>query len=248
MKDKRLYHTVAQSILDMIESGAYPVGTRLPGERALAEKFSVSRVVIREAEISLEAVGRLEIKVGSGVYVRNPASSTGLALENVTAFGLTQTRFLFESECAAFAAAVITDEQITKLEATVERMAAAPLDSQEAHIADHDFHLQIAEATGNEVNVIILQNIWRMRNEVDAVKRVYVAVGHTDANDRVKEHTDIMDALRNRDPAAARKAMQKHFSRLLNALFDASEEQLIEEARKKSAENRRHYMQGSTEL
>ena len=58
MSEKRLYHTVARAILDMIESGSYPPGTRLPGERELAERFGVSRVVVREAEISLEAVGR----------------------------------------------------------------------------------------------------------------------------------------------------------------------------------------------
>ena len=69
MSEKRLYHTIAQAILDMIASGAYPPGTRLPGERDLAERFDVSRVVIREAEISLEAIGLLEIKVLSLIHI-----------------------------------------------------------------------------------------------------------------------------------------------------------------------------------
>ena len=80
MADQRLYHKVANQILELIDSGVFPPGSRLPGERDLAEKFGVSRVSIREAEISLQAQGRLEIKVGSGAYVLdgNGYSSFGL--------------------------------------------------------------------------------------------------------------------------------------------------------------------------
>ena len=242
MTVKRLYHTVARAILDLIESGSYPPGTRLPGERELAERFGVSRVVIREAEISLEAVGRVEIKVGSGVYVRDSLAANGLALPNVTPFELTQTRLLFESECAALAATVITDDQIAGLEATVQKMANAPHDSPDGEAADQDFHMLIAKATGNEANVFMLQTLWRMRTEIDAVKRVYSAVCHEDSTHRVSEHSEIMNALKRRDPHAARAAMKGHFSRLLRALLDASEAQAIEDAKRKSHENRERYL------
>ena len=62
MVSKRLFQSVAEQIAELIDEGAYPPGTRLPGERELAEKLGVSRVTIREAEIALQAVGRLEIK------------------------------------------------------------------------------------------------------------------------------------------------------------------------------------------
>jgi len=62
----RLYHTVANQLLEMIDSGVFPPGSRLPGERELAKRFGVSRVSVREAEIALQAQGRVEIKVGSG--------------------------------------------------------------------------------------------------------------------------------------------------------------------------------------
>ena len=243
MTDKRLYHSVAREILAMIDSGAYPPGTRLPGERELAERFGVSRVVVREAEISLEALGRVEIKVGSGVYVRDSVAANGLALPNVTPFELTQTRLLFESECAALAATLITDQQIAELEKTVQLMATSPVDSPEGEQADKDFHLLIAKATGNAANVFFLQTLWRIRDEVDAVKRVYSAVCHEDASHRVNEHSEVMDALRKRDPEAARSAMRGHFSRLLKALLDVSEQQAIEEARRRSLENRERYLQ-----
>ncbi|WP_300379078.1 FadR/GntR family transcriptional regulator [Henriciella sp.] len=245
MTEKRLYQTVARSILDMIESGSYPPGTRLPGERELAERFDVSRVVVREAEISLEALGRVEIKVGSGVYVRDPVAMTGLALPRVTPFELTQTRLLFESECAALAATMITDEQIAGLEATIERMKTAPHDTDDGEAADRDFHLQIAQATDNEANVFFLKTLWRMRTEIDPVKRVYSAVCHADTSHRVNEHSEVLEALRARDPGAARIAMRGHFSRLLEALLDASERQAIEDARRRSIENRERFLKSA---
>lgn len=242
MSEKRLYHTIARAILDMIESGAYPPGTRLPGERELAEKFGVSRVVVREAEISLEAIGRLNIRVGSGVYVRDVAESSGLILPNVTPFELTQTRLIFESECAALAATQITEAQLDGLRETIERMSEAPHDTSDGEDADREFHLQIAQATGNATNVFFLQNLWRMRTEIDAVRKVYEAVCFDDTSHRVNEHAEILNALAARDPQAAREAMQGHFERLLEALLDASERQAIEEARQHSSANRERYL------
>lgn len=65
----RLYQGIADQITALIDQGVFPTGTRLPGERELAERFGVSRVTIREAEIALQAIGRIVIKTGSGVYV-----------------------------------------------------------------------------------------------------------------------------------------------------------------------------------
>ena len=73
MTEKRLYHSVADQIMKLIKDGAFPPGTRLPGERELAERFNVSRVTVREAEIALQALGFISIKTGSGVYVLDPA-------------------------------------------------------------------------------------------------------------------------------------------------------------------------------
>lgn len=242
MADQRLYHKVANLILEMIDSGAYPPGTRLPGERELAAKFGVSRVVVREAEISLEAIGRVEIKVGSGVYVREAKASSKLSLPGVSAFELTQTRLLFESECAALAATMITDEQIAELETTIERMGSADPNSNEGEEADREFHLLITRVTGNAANEFFMDNLWRMRTEIESVKRVYAAVCVTDSSHRVDEHSEILQALKNRDAEAARAAMRGHFSRLLEALLDASEKQAIEEARARSTANRERFL------
>jgi DNA-binding FadR family transcriptional regulator len=65
----RLYQRVAEQLAEVIASGEYPVGSRLPAERKLAERFNVSRPTVREAIIALELAGCVEVKGGSGVYV-----------------------------------------------------------------------------------------------------------------------------------------------------------------------------------
>ena len=104
MKDKPLYHTIAEKLAQQIDAGKYPPGSRLPAERELAEQFNVSRVTIREAEIALQAVGRIVIKTGSGVYVRETEDELNRTFPEISAFEVTEARALFESEAAALAA------------------------------------------------------------------------------------------------------------------------------------------------
>ena len=67
MADKpRLYIGVLNKMLNLIDSGEFPVGGRLPPERELAERFNVSRPTIREAIIALEVLDRVQVKTGSG--------------------------------------------------------------------------------------------------------------------------------------------------------------------------------------
>lgn len=66
----RLYMLIAGKLIGDLSSGKYPVGAKLPAERELSTMYEVSRPVIREAIIALEVRGLVEVKVGSGVYVR----------------------------------------------------------------------------------------------------------------------------------------------------------------------------------
>jgi len=113
MKEKRLYQQIAERIKKQITQGTHPPGSRLPGERELAEQFEVSRLTIREAEIALQALGYINIKTGSGAYVLELAEREGQGLPNICAFELTEARLMFESEAAALAARHISDFSTT---------------------------------------------------------------------------------------------------------------------------------------
>ena len=67
---RRLYEQVADQIGALIRSGEFRPGQRLPAERDLAKSLSVSRPVVREAMIALEIAGLVEVRTGSGAYVR----------------------------------------------------------------------------------------------------------------------------------------------------------------------------------
>lgn len=246
MKSERLYHSIAGKIEKLIESGAYPPGSRLPAERELAEKFGVSRVAIREAEIALQALGRIKIKTGSGAYVLDSQGHNGNQLPNVTAFELTEARALFESEAAALAAEQINDTTLAELERYVEIMATTGPDDEAGERADKDFHRTIAGASGNAAITHVIETMWKLRTDVDSVKAVYESVCSEDFGARAQEHTDILDALRAHDPAAARTAMRKHFTRLLEAMLDVTEERALEEIRKQSIESRQRYLKSAT--
>jgi len=96
---RKLYQQVAGAVATAIASGRYPVGSRLPSERDLAEEFGVSRPTVREAMIALEIRGMVEARHGSGIYVMEGAEASSPALDlDIGAFELTEARRLFEGE------------------------------------------------------------------------------------------------------------------------------------------------------
>lgn len=242
MGDKRLYHRVANQILELIDSGVFPVGSRLPGERDLAEKFGVSRVSVREAEIALQAQGRLEIKVGSGAYVIDGGGEPGGALPKVGPFELTEARALFEAEAAALAAPIISDEALDLLEEYVEAMSGIKPNGMNAEEADQAFHRTIAKATNNPAIIYTIESLWKMRREAKQMQRVYESVCERDSGYREKEHRAILDALKNHDSAQARAAMRAHFTRMIEALLVASEEEAYQEVKRKASESRSRFL------
>ncbi len=242
MSGKRLFHSVAEKISALIDEGTYPPGTRLPGERELAERFNVSRVTIREAEIALQAVGKIEIKTGSGVYVAETPSGDAEALPAVSAFELTEARALFESEAAALAAVNIDEAALEKLDELIEAMGT-PGDDDASNEADRLFHLTIAEASGNKAIVHTVQTLWRMRAEIPQVKSAYDSVCVDDAAYRRNEHLDVLKALKAGDPAAARQAMRRHFYRLIEAMLDATEARALQEVQERADRSRKRYLE-----
>jgi len=241
----RRYRAVADEITRLIDEGAYGPGARLPGERALAERFHVSRVTVREALVSLQTLGRVAVRTGSGVYVVDGGDTPGDLVADASAFELTQARLLFESEAAALAAPDIADEQLAHLEALLETMETSDSE-EEADLADRDFHLSIAQAADNKVVLRVVEWLWKMRMENESISRVYSAVCSRDSGRRANEHAEVLDALRARDASAARRAMRRHFRRLIESMLDVTEEEALEELRQQAAQTRQRYLKGVT--
>src|SRR6476661_7296247 len=77
VEPKRLYRQIADQLAQLIANGEFPPGSRLPAERELAVSLGVSRTSVREAVISLEMSGLVEVRVGTGIFVSAPGSAGG---------------------------------------------------------------------------------------------------------------------------------------------------------------------------
>lgn len=243
-KNKRLFHSVVEQIIQLIDEGIFPPGARLPGERDLAERFSVSRVTVREAEVALQAMGRVTIKTGSGVYICEQPDTAESRFPVVSAFELTEARALFESEAAALAAPLVDDAVLEKLTALVDAMASR-LPELDHDANDREFHLTIAAASRNRAVQYMIETLWRMRTELADVQRMHHDICKRDPDSRVEEHRGVVDALKKHDPVAARAAMRLHFTRLLAAMLDESEERAISQAKQEAAKSRQRYLAGA---
>jgi GntR family transcriptional repressor for pyruvate dehydrogenase complex len=210
-----VYELVAERLEARIGDGL-AAGDVLPPERELMEQYAVGRSSVREALRMLESRGLIESR-GHGTFVvaapRNPFSD-GLGM--LLAGGQTDLQQLFEvrgvleGEIAALAAERRSDEQLARLRAAVDAMDHG-LAAEETYIAaDIDFHLALAEATGNRFVVHLMDAVR------DQLLAAFGTVFHVPGSPAlsVAEHRAIADAVEARDAAAARERMNLHIGRV----------------------------------
>jgi GntR family transcriptional repressor for pyruvate dehydrogenase complex len=209
---RRLYQQVADQIRLVIEESGFSPGTRLPPERELAMQLGVSRPSLREALIALEIEGRVEIRMGSGVYTcAAPAPGTGEpAALGESPSELMQVRSMLEGAVVTQAAARVTRAGLERLKACVESMRQdirrnlAPVD------ADRRFHVAIAEMTGNSLLVRLVGELFDGRHSPLSSRMSRWAENAGTWEAALQEHEAICRALEARDPQAAAAAMYSH--------------------------------------
>ena len=241
----RLYQDLARSLLEELASGRYVVGTRMPAERELATKYGVSRPTVREAIIALEVQGLVEVRVGSGAYVRRLPDDVARPGFNISAFELTEARLMFEGEAAALAATQITDDEIAMIEQLVRDIAHENNDPRGTESADRAFHIAIARATRNNAITDAVERLWELRATSPEAALLHEKAQTANIKPVVDEHSAILDALRARDPSGARAAMRNHLTQVIDSLLFATEERQIAEARKAAQARRERYVRAT---
>lgn len=214
VEPRRLYRQIADQIAQLIASGEFLPGARLPAERELATSLGVSRASVREAIISLEMGGLVEVRVGSGIFVTTPATAPPSAGDaGPGPFELLQARKLIEGEIAAMAAAMAGPPDLDHLRQCIERMQAHIDDFGVREASDREFHLGIARATGNGSLELAVEGLWQQRAELWGRLQQHF---HTPdlARRTIRDHVAILEAIAARDPDAARAAMHRHLSRV----------------------------------
>lgn len=218
----RTHERVLAQIESGLNAGKWPIGDRLPAERALAEELGVSRPSVREAIRILEAMGIVRTAVGSGpsagaTVIDRPAAGLGAAVRLHVASGtlpvsdVVRTRVLLEAGAVRDAAARVTDEAaLTRVREHVEAMADPGLDASAFLEHDQDFHIELARLSGNQLVEAILSG---MRAAVAS----YVAAGAAAVEEWPRtaarlcaEHREIVEAVARHDGAEAERLMREH--------------------------------------
>lgn len=214
-KRKTLADQLYGQILEQIVSGSLQQGEKLPSENQICQAFEVSRPVVREALRKLQEDGLVEARRGVGSFVRKRPPQ-GL-IEYATADSVSglmramEARMAVEGQAARLAAQRAGPRDLARIEAALTTLEGAMQRREVARDADFDFHLAVAEASGNEVFVTLLNAI---RDQVERAITVAQSItrGGTQARvDRVAlEHRQIYDAIVARDVEAAGLSMSYH--------------------------------------
>ncbi|QIO31932.1 FadR/GntR family transcriptional regulator [Bradyrhizobium sp. 1(2017)] len=212
---RRLYRQVADQLRSLIDSGEYAVGSRLPTERELAEQLKVSRPTVREALIALEVEGRLRIRVGSGIYVIEPAAVATPAPASVIEgpFELLRAREFLESAIAEEAARVATKNDIARIDASLVAMETVEHPGDASMVHDRAFHVAIAGSLGNAVLVRVVGELFDQRLNPYFAQLAHYFESPGTWRTALDEHRAVRGAIAAHDPDAAREAMREHLAR-----------------------------------
>lgn len=213
---RRLYQQIADRVRSLIQDGQFPAGSRLPAERELAHQLGVSRPSLREALIALEIAGNVEIRMGSGIYVT--AESEKRSLAHGTSIGespleIMQARETVEGSVVVTACARMTTQRLAELRATIDAMRLNVNVGRKAMELDRQFHLLIAEESGNSVLVRIVRDLFDERH---SPLTAHIRTRFEDSDTwalALAEHEAIYAALEARDPLQAQAAMRTHLDR-----------------------------------
>ena len=221
VRSVRLSEEIIRQIARLLEDGALRVDDRFPSERALQERWQVSRPVLREAFRVLEMQGVVESRPGDGRYLRSdhipdPALAwrNRLQRNREHLHQIWEAREAVESKAAALAAERASPEDLAAIEEALRILEEAPLSARRRFDLNRRFHMSVARASGNAVieemvSALLLQSSQTGFKEA-LHDRQWPALGG--------RHRAIFEAIVAGDAAAARKAVVDHFHRMRDAV------------------------------
>ena len=221
----RLSDSIYGHLLDEIMAGRFSAGDRLPTENQLAQRFSVSRPVVREALQRLQTDGVVIARQGSGTYVqRSPSQRVAELTSQVSLHEVLQVmelRMALEELAARLAARNRSDEQVRAIEQARKALGDAFGQGAAAKEADYAFHRAIAVASGNP---LLVEALDQLSERVKGGMNVTLSLTREASEQRrirvLDEHDRIVHAIRIGDGDSASIAMRYHLDQARNRLLD----------------------------
>jgi GntR family transcriptional repressor for pyruvate dehydrogenase complex len=222
IKAKRISDQVFDQLRDLILRGQLKPGEQLMTERELAATMDVSRTSVREAINKLVAMGLLEQKQGQGTFARSPETrernplAAAMETQGASLQGLLEVRLGLECNAASMAAQRAAESDIHFMKESLEEMRIEVASGRLGTEADVSFHMAIAYATKNPVQVYIMRNFYDFLfyGIKENLRHLYEDSERIDAI--LSQHTAIFTAIRDHDPQRAFNAMRSHIGFVLD--------------------------------
>jgi len=210
---------IVEQVRDLIKEGKLKPGDKLPSEHILAEKFGTSRPSVREALSALEILGITESRGGKGNFIKDTPRSPLYEQEVMeleeeeSPFELLEARKAVEIEIADLAAKKATKEDINAIYESLHKIEGAMSNIPKMMELDREFHINIARAAHNNLlfsMMIYLSNILQEKLWVNMKEKTWNLPGRPQKY--FEEHTEIFNAINNKDSKSARKKMYDHLA------------------------------------
>ena len=225
IKKTRVADEIADRIRQLILDGTFPPGQPLPAERALAERFGVSRGSVRDAFRTLETIGLLVTRHGQGTFPQEldverlivPLTSV-LNYRQDLQDELSDVRRMFEPAVARVAATRVSDQDLAELERILDAQRRKLKTGRSAIAEDTAFHEVLARATRNRVVISIMATL----NDLLVESRRLTLKEKGRPGRSMRGHEAVVAALRRRDAEAAAAAMRAHIDQIADLFSPAS--------------------------
>lgn len=211
---------IQEHLLEKLRGGIYMPGDKLPSVEALAQQYAVGRSTIREALSALKAMGWLDIRHGGGTFVRKyeqtPSEQLQGWLTDVESVkSLIEVRKMIEVGSAGLAAKRRTSADLQAMAACLHRMEKHLEDEEASQHDDFLFHVQLAEASHNEVLIPMLQMFHQKCAEhMGETRRMWLFGERSSTTQLLEEHRRIYEAIDAQDDKLASHRMLEHLSKI----------------------------------
>ena len=218
--------SVTSSLLAYISENMHSAGERLPAERTLAEILGTSRNTVREALSTLRERNILEIRRGSGCYIKSmPAGADikGLtkSASRIIAQHQLETRYMLEPAVAELAMERISEKNISQLEAAIVGLSQAIIHRNYSDIIEHDnlFRRILAQSTGNPILTGMMHQLemnthhtWQLLSDLpeDALSTIFA------------NYVKTLNAIRERDIVQVKRHIENIITTLCELLMEYS--------------------------
>ncbi|MET9244258.1 FCD domain-containing protein [Nonomuraea sp. NPDC003709] len=224
LRPSPLVEQATQHLREQITQGEWPVGTRLPGENALAKALGVGRSTVREALRALAGAGLVQARQGSGVFViaTDIAEDWPARLRRAAITDVYEVRMMVETQAARMAARRRTEEDVATLEEALAARARAASQDDAAFVdADIALHAAVVAAAGNPVLTDLFAEFApTLREGLIGLVEVLGLRAH-DRNPGHDTHAELVAAVRDGDGDAAGAILQAELEQTLTHLHDS---------------------------